>query len=203
MSATKMTKSISKTRLFLAPMVLLLAVTAYAAAPGITGTGTPGSFSLTAQTAFLNQPDGSSVYAWGYGCATGTTPAFLPQDLNGQNCPTMQVPGPTLIVNEGATVTVTLTNSLPAPAGNTSILFPGFSVTTTCPASTTANAPQQGLLTCEAVPGGTVSYTFTASAPGTHPYYSGTQGDLQVEMGMYGAVVVLPATIPATCSAGL
>jgi len=43
----------------------------------------------------------------------------------------MQVPGPTLIVTEGQTVTVTLTNSLPTSAGNTSILFPGFSVAAT------------------------------------------------------------------------
>src|SRR5208337_3870936 len=191
MSATKMTKSISKTRLFLAPVVLLLAVTAYAAAPGIAGTGTAGSFSLTAQTAFLNQPDGSSVYAWGYGCATGTSPTFLPQDLSGQNCPTMQVPGPTLIVTEGQTVTVTLTNGLPTPAGNTSILFPGFNVT--------ATGGVQGLLTQEAAPGGSVTYTFVASSPGTHAYYSGTQGDLQIEMGMYGAVIVLPANVPAVC----
>ncbi len=49
-----------------------------------------------------------------------------------------------------------------------------------------------GLLTQEAAPGGTVTYTFVASSPGTHAYYSGTQGDLQVEMGLYGAVVVLP-----------
>ena len=38
----------------------------------------------------------------------------------------MQLPGPTLIVTQGDTVTVTLTNNLPAAAGNTSILFPGF-----------------------------------------------------------------------------
>jgi hypothetical protein len=48
-----------------------------------------------------------------------------------------------------------------------------------------------------------VTYTFTAASPGTHSYYSGTQGDLQVEMGLYGAVVVLPKTIPANCTAGL
>ena len=41
----------------------------------------------------------------------------------------MQLPGPTLIVTEGQTVTVTLTNNLPKAAGNTSILFPGFNVT--------------------------------------------------------------------------
>ena len=98
----------------------------------------------------------------------------------------MQVPGPTLIVTEGQTVTVNLLNGLPAAAGNTSILFPGFNVT--------ATGGVQGLLTQEAAPAGTVTYTFVASSPGTHAYYSGTQGDLQVEMGLYGAVVVLPAT---------
>src|SRR5208337_2425347 len=100
----------------------------------------------------------------------------------------------TLIVTEGITVTITLTNQLPAAAGNTSILFPGFQVTT--------SGGVAGLLTQEAAPGGTVTYTFVASAAGTHPYYSGTQGDLQIEMGLYGAVVVIPASIPANCTTG-
>jgi FtsP/CotA-like multicopper oxidase with cupredoxin domain len=207
MSATKMTNSISIARLLLTTtLALFLAAAAHAAVPGITGgsltTGTPATFNLTAQPAFLNQPDGNSVYAWGYGC-NGAPPAasFAPGTvtsstaLAGANCSSMQVPGPTLIVTEGQTVTVNLLNGLPTPAGNTSILFPGFVVT--------ATGGQQGLLTQEAAPSGTVSYSFVASSPGTHAYYSGTQGDLQVEMGLYGAVVVLPKTIPAGCSAGL
>jgi hypothetical protein len=110
----------------------------------------------------------------------------------------MQVPGPTLIVTEGQTVTVTLLNGLPTAAGNTSILFPGFQLTSTCP--NTATNPQ-GLLACEAAPGQTVTYTFTASTPGTHAYYSGTQGDLQIEMGLYGAVIVLPSRGgPSSCN---
>jgi FtsP/CotA-like multicopper oxidase with cupredoxin domain len=114
----------------------------------------------------------------------------------------MQIPGPTLIVTEGQTVTVTLTNNLPTAAGNTSILFPGFTVTataagtqpTTCAATATNPAAPAGLLTTEAAPGCAVTYTFTAGSPGTRAYYSGTQGDLQVEMGLFGAVVVLPST---------
>jgi FtsP/CotA-like multicopper oxidase with cupredoxin domain len=90
----------------------------------------------------------------------------------------MQVPGPTLFVTEGQTVVVTLTNNLPSAAGNTSILFPGFNVSTSCKDATPVG--QQGLLTCEAVPGGSVSYTFTATTPGTRSYYSGNQGDLQM-----------------------
>jgi hypothetical protein len=109
----------------------------------------------------------------------------------------MQIPGPTLIVTQGQTVTVNLTNGLPTAAGNTSILFPGFNVT--------ATGGTTGLLTNEAAPGGavTVTYTFTATSPGTRAYYSGTQGDLQVEMGLYGAIIVLPSAEPASCTTGL
>jgi len=97
------------------------------------------------------------------------------------------------VVTEGQTVTVTLTNGLPTSAGNTSILFPGFNVT--------ATGGVTGLLTNEAAPGGgTVTYTFTAGSPGTRAYYSGTQGDLQVEMGLYGAIIVLPNGAPTNGS---
>ena len=186
-----MKTAISKKRLLLTPVLaLFLAVAAHAAVPGITGP----TFNLTAQTAFLNQPDGSMVYSWGYGC-NGTPGGFAPAAISAATCPTMQVPGPTLIVTEGQTVTVNLLNGLPAAAGNTSILFPGFNVT--------ATGGVQGLLTQEAAPAGSVTYKFVASSPGTHAYYSGTQSDLQIEMGMYGAVVVLPASVPAACSTGL
>jgi FtsP/CotA-like multicopper oxidase with cupredoxin domain len=199
--------TISRTQLPLALLValtlLLLAPAANAAAPGMTSTGgTAGTFSLTAQDSYLNMPDGEAVYSWGYGCVSGSSPSYVPKATfsHAPYCNTMQVPGPTMVVTEGSTVTVNLTNNLPPAAGNTSILFPGFSVTTSCTATTPAG--QQGLLTCEAAPGSTVTYTFTASAPGTHPYYSGTQGDLQIEMGLYGAVIVLPSNPPANCANG-
>ena len=103
--------------------LMWLAATAFAAAPGITGP----TFNLTAQPAFLNQPDGEAVYSWGYGC--NGAPDWLSSRraiCRHRTCPTMQVPGPTLIVTEGRTVTVNLMNGLPTAAGNTSILFPGF-----------------------------------------------------------------------------
>jgi FtsP/CotA-like multicopper oxidase with cupredoxin domain len=181
----------STTRLLpvlVAVLAAVLVVNAYGASPGITGP----TFNLTAQAAAITQPDGASVYSWGFGCSSPPT-GFKPAMTNA-NCPSMQIPGPTLIVNEGATVTINLTNNLPNAAGNTSILFPGFNVTTI--------GGVQGLLTQEAAPGGTVTYTFTASSPGTHSYYSGTQGDLQIEMGLYGAVIVLPASPPPVCANG-
>ncbi|HYL13124.1 MAG TPA: multicopper oxidase family protein [Terriglobales bacterium] len=193
MRATTMNKAIFNTQLLLASMVavvLLFAVTAQAAAPGITGT----TFNLTAQPAYLTQPDGEMIYSWGYGC-NGTPSGFAPAAIAGATCSTMQVPGPTLIVTEGQPVTVNLTNGLPTAAGNTSILFPGFNVTATGGVS--------GLLTQEAAPGGTVTYSFTAGSPGTRAYYSGTQSDLQVEMGLYGAIIVLPNAVPAACTSGV
>ncbi|CAD6508063.1 hypothetical protein LMG24235_00128 [Paraburkholderia sabiae] len=176
-------------------VAVLICQHARAAAPGITGT----SFDLTAQADRISQPDGSSVYSWGYGCRTAPA-GFSPANVPGANCPGMQVPGPTLIVKQGDVVTVTLTNNLPEAAGNTSILFPGFQVCAaqlnsdgTCP---TALTGVPGLLTREATHGNSVTYSFVAATPGTHAYYSGTQGDLQVEMGLSGAIIVLPTSAP-------
>lgn len=175
-------------RLLSVTAAALLAVTAHAATPGITGP----SFALNAEASYISQPDGASIYSWGYGCTTGSTPGFAPSTITSASCSTMQIPGPTMIVHQGDTVSVTLTNNLPAAAGNTSILFPGFTMQ-----PFTNGVP--GLLTQEATHGGSVTYTFTATTEGTHTYYSGTQGDLQVEMGLYGSIVVLPTVTPAAC----
>jgi FtsP/CotA-like multicopper oxidase with cupredoxin domain len=115
MRMMKMNTCVSTTRLLLAGVLMvLLAATSYAATPGITGP----TFNLTAQPAFLSQPDGASVYSWGYGCSS-TPSGYAPTAITGTFCNTMQVPGPTLIVNEGQVVTVNLTNNLPPSAGNT------------------------------------------------------------------------------------
>jgi FtsP/CotA-like multicopper oxidase with cupredoxin domain len=195
---TTMAKSMGRLLSLVAPAAALLISTAvHAAVPGITANPlatTPSRFNLTASENYISQPDGTSVYSWGYGCTATSAPAFAPAAITGGFCDPMQVPGPTLIVTEGETVSVTLTNNLPTSAGSTSILFPGFTLTSSCPAG------QQGLLTCEAPPGGSVTYSFVAGSPGTRAYYSGTQGDLQVEMGLYGAIVVLPNAVPGNCT---
>ena len=185
------TRSVA-TRLAAVALVLwavgVLAGGAQAATPGITGT----TFNLVAAPSYLTQPDGMAIYSWGYGCATTFTPTYAPAAFKTLGfCPTMQVPGPTLIVTEGQTVTVTLTNNLPG-ATNASIVFPGFKVT--------ASGGVAGLLTNEATPGATVTYTFVATSPGTRAYYSGTQPDFQIEMGLYGAIVVLPSNPPSNCT---
>ncbi|HXH50697.1 MAG TPA: multicopper oxidase domain-containing protein, partial [Terriglobia bacterium] len=180
---------------------MLLTASAYAAVPGIVSTGgSNGTFDISAEAAYIVQPDGASIYSWGYGCA-GSTANFAPTVGNvtfpNALCTTMQIPGPTMVVTAGTTFHVTLHNNLPAAAGNTSILFPGFQVST--------SGGVAGLLTQEAAHGGIVTYNVTvpADAGGTHSYYSGTQGDLQVEMGLYGAIVIIPSATPSACMSGL
>ena len=66
MRAMNMKNATFKTLLFVALMMAvmpLLAPAAFAAAPGMTSTaGTAGTFNLTAQDGYLNQPDGEAVY---------------------------------------------------------------------------------------------------------------------------------------------
>ena len=148
---------------------LLVSASAQGTILGETGT----NFSLTASEGYIAIADGGSVYSWGYSV-----------DGAGQ----MQLPGPTLIVTQGATVQVTLSNHLPVAAGNVSIVFPGHDVSVVA-----GDEGVAGDMTQEAPSGGTVTYTFTAGQPGTYQYHSGTQPDLQVEMGLYGALIVRPA----------
>jgi len=159
-----------------AAVVLLLAPEP--ARAGIDGETGP-TFNLTASAGYISVADGGSIYSWGY--STGSQ---------------MQLPGPTLIVTEGDTVRVTLNNNLPAAAGSVSIVFPGHQA-----AIDPMDPGVPGLLTQEAPHGGSVTYTFTASEPGTYHYHSGTRPDLQVEMGLYGALVVEPATPASGCTA--
>ena len=95
---------------------LAFAAAVQAATPGITSTaGTIGTFALTAAPAFINQPDGNQVYSWGYGCtptSAGAAPAatFVPAAMVTAgavpSCSNMQIPGPTLVVTEGTTVSL-------------------------------------------------------------------------------------------------
>lgn len=160
--------------------VILLAVAgpAFAAIDGVTGP----NFTLTARDGYISTPEGGSIYTWSFANGTGG----------------MQYPGPTLIVNQGDLVTVTLVNTLTVPV---SIVFPGQQGVTE--AAVTAPAAQ-GALALEAgpsvpvpggepVPGGTVVYSFVASKPGTYMYHSGTRTDLQIPMGLVGALIVRPS----------
>jgi FtsP/CotA-like multicopper oxidase with cupredoxin domain len=154
---------------------LLLSATAWAAIPGVSGP----NFSFTAKSGHISVGDPDSLIFWGY--ANGAGP--------------VQYPGPTMIVTAGQQITVALTNELGTPV---SIVFPGQVVE--------ASGGVPGLLTREAlnaddpatvVNESTVTYTFTPAEPGTYLYHSGTRPDLQVEMGLVGALIVRPANFDA------
>jgi manganese oxidase len=148
----------------------LLAVAALAFSPQIAAAKIDGItgpvFNLTAKEGWISTPDGGSIYTWGY--ANG----------NGQ----MQYPGPTMLLMQGDSVTVNLSNGLSYPV---SIVFPGQN-------GVTAVGGTDGVLGREAPPGGSVSYSFVAEQPGTFSYHSGTRPEVQVEMGLVGAVIIRP-----------
>ncbi len=50
----------------------------------------------------------------------------------------------------------------------------------------------------EAGPGASITYSFTAAAAGTYLYESGSDPQLQVQMGLFGALIIRPANITIT-----
>ncbi len=158
--------------LAMAVLALVAASPASAAIQGITGATT---FNLTAKADYIQCADGLTLLIWGFADGGGRA----------------QYPGPTVIVNQGDTVTFNLTNALDyTPAVPVSMIFPGQENVS---AAELTAPTQAGAVTLEALPGGTVSYTFTAVEPGTYYYQSGTNMDVQVEMGLIGALIVRPS----------
>jgi FtsP/CotA-like multicopper oxidase with cupredoxin domain len=135
------------------------------------------TFSLTASDGYISTPDGNSIYMWSYRNSSGG----------------FQLPGPTLCVTSGDAVTIVLHNTLPEA---TSVVFPGQ---TGVKANGNPAQPQfdtggslTSLVQSAAAASGSVTYTFTAGSPGTYLYESGTDVNKQVQMGLYGALVVRP-----------
>jgi FtsP/CotA-like multicopper oxidase with cupredoxin domain len=169
-----MRRRIFATRFRIAVLVLfgtLAASTAHATVDGLTGS----AFSLTAKADRISTPDGNSIYIWGLANGSGRA----------------QYPAPTLILDQGTPVSITVVNELPAQFGQrVSLSFPGQGgVSAAC----SAGPCVQGTLGLEAAaPGSSVTYTFTPSRPGTFLYNSASRPDLQVEMGITGAIIVRP-----------
>lgn len=157
-------------------LVLLPGAEAQAGIQGLTGT----DFQFVADAGRVSTPDGGNLLFWGFGDASGGMGAKA------------QYPGPTLIVNEGDTVTITLTNNLAEPV---SLVFPGQEVTShQAPIFPSGDRKQLKSVAPEAAPnGGMRTYTFVASKPGTFYYQSGSNQSIQLRMGLFGAIIVRPA----------
>lgn len=138
----------------------------------------------------------AGVPMWGYAlCGTGSTaPAGCPGAVS--------VPGPALVVPPGQSLIVHLTNTLPEP---TSLVIagqlkqeamlpvwfePGAPATIysgTRPAGN-SSARVRSFDREAAAGGGSVTYTWASIKPGTYLYSSGTHPQVQVQMGLYGAM---------------
>ena len=142
--------------------------------------GTTRTFTLMATTGYINAPDGNVLFMWGY--AEAGKP--------------FQHPSPVLCANEGETVTVILNNAL--GGDDVSIVFPGQEGVLANGVPAQPQFDGSGALvslTDMAVRGGgSVTYSFTATRPGTFLYESGTDPDKQVRMGLFGALLVRPTS---------
>lgn len=148
----------------------------------------PPTIDLWATTGRISTPDGHSVLIWGFAGAPGR-PA--------------QLPGPTIVVRQGDTVTVNLENTLGEAV---SLFFPGQEgVRVVGEEGSRPVRPEYdgarrllSLVDSAAPPGdpegrpARITYRFIARNPGTYLYESGTNPHKQVQMGLYGALVVLP-----------
>jgi FtsP/CotA-like multicopper oxidase with cupredoxin domain len=150
-------------------LLVLAVVWAGLALTSSTASAAPVSVNLCAVPGTATLTGAVTVPIWGFG---------VPATPGDCTTATAGLPGPVLTANEGDVVTVSVTNAL--PAGHTlSFEVPGIDFD----AGPTSAAV-----------GGTVTRTFTASAPGTYLYQSGGDGNRQAAMGLYGALIVRPLT---------
>jgi len=170
--------------------LLLVAVSLIAASFGLHAQiqGINGAVAdLYAKQMQISTPDGGSLRLWGFAATANGVP---------------QYPAPTLIVKEGDTVKITVHNT-DVPQ-SVSLAFPGQrGVTKTCNIGFTSFNGCHGNLAesanVVAADGGihSITYSFTASKPGTFMYNSGVNPQIQIEMGLVGALIVRP-TMTAT-----
>ncbi len=160
---------------------------AFAASPSdssmVCTTNASSTFTLTTKTGTITIPDGNTIFMWGF--SEGDSP--------------FQYPGPILCVNQGDTVTIVLKNNLPE---DVSIIFPGQEnvLAGGVPSQPVFGLGNELLSMAPVAPanGGTITYSFIASEPGTYQYESGTNPAVQVQMGLFGLLVVRPSMNTAT-----
>lgn len=139
----------------------------------------------------------AGVPMWGYAlCGSGSS---APAGCAGP----VSVPGPALTVPPGDGLIVHLTNTLPEPTslvisgqvkqeGMLPVWFepaaPATTYHTGRPAANTS-ARVRSFDKEAAAGGGSATYTWAAIKPGTYLYSSGTHPQVQVQMGLYGALI--------------
>jgi len=183
----KMTKKMSASNALLA---LALAT--------ISGPTLSAEYWLKTGTLNVTMPDTVSVPMWGFAlCDAGSFAV----------CAAPTVPGPALVVPVGDTtgLIVHVQNTLSEPVslvinGQITTMTPvwtdGTSGPRTSPAQRVRSFTQEA-----AASGGEAVYTWPAVKPGTYLYQSGTHPQVQVQMGLYGAMTSDTAAVTTTTPA--
>jgi len=178
--------------------ILRSLVLASAGALFAAGTASAADVYLETQSGPMSLSDGGSVPTWTYACAS-----TLPAGATNDNCVSQASGSPRINVTAGEALNIYLTNTLGVPV---SITIPGqvgggdpVMFTDTRGRSRVQSFTAETAAGSVATPG-TPNYTWSAMRPGTYLYHSATQPSLQVPMGLFGAIVVGPAT-GATCTA--
>jgi FtsP/CotA-like multicopper oxidase with cupredoxin domain len=125
------------------------------------------SYNLTIGPTTVTMPDGTAVLMWGIGL----------------DADPITVPGPTLEAVEGDDLVLNLTNNLPEPV---TIVIPGQTIEDPTPVMDGGRARS---FTPE-----NASVTFPNLKAGTYLYECGTHPSKNVQMGIYGVLIVRPLT---------
>jgi FtsP/CotA-like multicopper oxidase with cupredoxin domain len=148
-------------------LTVLVLATAGLGLTSSSASAVPVTINLCAKDGTATMPGPVSVPIWGFG---------VPATPGDCSTATAGVSGPVLTVSEGDTVTISVTNALPA----------GHALSFEIPGVDFGPGPS------DAAVGATVTRTFTASRPGTYLYQSGGDAGRQAAMGLYGALIVRP-----------
>jgi FtsP/CotA-like multicopper oxidase with cupredoxin domain len=152
--------------------VLALAILAVTATPSFA------QVNLVALEATATMPDATVIPMWGF---------FPDTEQLCTDVPAWEV-GPALTATDGGTLTVNVRNCLSVPV---SIFIPG-QLKATSPVTFDNGDGKQRVRSfdVETAAGGSGSYTWTGVKEGTYLYHSGTHPQVQVQMGLYGALTV-------------
>lgn len=141
------------------------------------------NFTLYVRDNVLTMPDGQKIYVFGY-----------TDDPKGH----AKVPGPTLVVNEGDTVNVTLVNDhdptltqFNPPGDGHTIHLHGLDVPSIDDGDPMTAPGGHGVMQ-----GQRFIYHFVAQYAGTYWYHCHVEAAEHIQMGMYGAIIVRPRGEP-------
>jgi len=142
--------------------------------------------------------DGSTVKMWGFESCTGTDGTTLTGCTG-----TPSTPGPQINAVSTEALNIHVQNSLSVPV---SVMVPGQLTTGDgAPASITDTRLRSRAtsMTAETAAGAISTYTIASPKEGTYLYQSGSAPQLQVPMGLYGALVVTGTAYPTTTTSSV